>query len=247
MRHAARAGSLGEAWSPAPAAPGRGFFGAWLRPAFAAAACATLALSVALGWLLLARLPALREEAARERRSREEVEGAYRRQLSAADEALARERRQRESAEEGREAERAAREAERAAAEDRARLLAQNRTPPAAGARSTANTPLVILDAVRGAPGGGPRLALGGGATGATIWVEVAPDARFDDYRLQLFRGGRLVETVRGARPNSYGAVAVTVPARLLRPGGYVVKLFGVKGGSAELVGEYELSVRAAR
>lgn len=246
VRHAARAGALSETWSPAPAAP-PGFFGAWLRPAFAAAACATLALTVALGWLLLARLPALREEAARERRSREEAEVAYRRQLSAADEALAQERRQRESAEEGREAERSAREAERSAAAGRERLLAQNRTPAAAGARSTANTPLVILDAVRGAPGGGPQLALGGGATGATIWVEVAPDARFDSYRLQLFRAGRLVETVRGARPNSYGAVAVTVPARLLLPGSYVVRLFGVKGGSAELVGEYELGVRAAR
>src|SRR5688500_7316214 len=70
VRHSARAGVLSG--RPEPAAPSR--WAAWLRPAFAATAFATLALACALGWLLLARLPALSEEAARERRAREEAE-----------------------------------------------------------------------------------------------------------------------------------------------------------------------------
>jgi hypothetical protein len=241
VRHSARAGMLSERRPEAAAAGG---WVSWLRPAFAATAFATLALACALGWLLLARLPALRDEAARERREREESEREYRQRLSQADEALARERRQRES-------EQAARESERASSENettgREILLAQNRAPSEVVPRSQANTPLVILDSVRGAEGAGSQLKLGGGASGATIWVEVEPGGRFDSYRMQLFRGGRLVETVSGARPNSYGAVAVTVPSRLLRPGGYVVKLFGVKGKDSELVGEYDLNVRGAK
>lgn len=241
VRHSARVGVLSERL-PESAAP-RGW-AAWLRPAFAATAFATLALACALGWLLLARVPALREEAARERRAREESEREYRQRLSQTDEALARERQQRES-------EQAARESERASSEgggtgEREVLLAQNRTPSEVARRSQANTPLVILDSVRAEGGGGQQLTLGG-ASGATIWVEVEPGGRFDSYRMQIFRGGRLVETVRGARPNSYGALAVTIPSRLLRPGGYVVKLFGVKGKESELVGEYDLNVRGPK
>jgi hypothetical protein len=145
--------------------------------------------------------------------------------------------------------ERRQREAERASLESRAELLAQNRRTPAPepSGRSQANTPLVILDAVRGSGGGGQQLVLGGGSTAATVWVEVGPGGQFDSYRVQIFRGGRLVETVSGARPNSYGAVAVTVPSRLLPPGRYLVKLFGVKGKRPELLGEYDLSVRGAK
>jgi hypothetical protein len=247
VRHSARAGVLSERQAERVAP--RGWMG-WLRPAFAATAFATLALACVLGWLLLARVPALREEAARERRAREESEREYRQRLSQADEALARERQRRESEQAARESERAGREAERAGSEgvtgEREVLLAQNRTPSEVAPRSQANTPLVILDSVRGAEGGGQQLTLGG-APGATIWVEVAPGGGFDSYRMQIFRGGRLVETVRGARPNPYGAVAVTVPSRLLRPGLHVVKLFGVKGRESELVGEYDLNVRGPK
>lgn len=236
VRHAARAGVLPA--RPAVAPTRRG----WLRPAFAAAAFASVLLTAALGWLLFSQMPGLREDLARERQARAQAERDNQRRLSQANEALADERRQRES--------------ERARLESQLELLAQQRPPagadgrPRAGAPpvvSQANTPLVILDAVRGARGGAHQLALGGGAAAATIWIEVGPGESFDGYRLQIFRGGRLVETVSGAKPNAYGAVAVTVPARLLRPGAYVVKLFGVKDKKPELVGEYDLSVRGAR
>jgi hypothetical protein len=102
----------------------------------------------------------------------------------------------------------------------------------------------VILDAVRGARGGESQLVLRRGSASATVWIEVEPGNRFASYRLQILSAGRLVETVAGAKPNAYGAVAVTVPAKLLRPGKYVVKLSGVKGNQSELVGEYDLNVR---
>ena len=232
VRHASRTGIL-PARSAVVAADG---WGRWLRPAFAAAAFASVALTVALGWLLFSQIPRLREDLARERRAREQAERDSQQRLSRADEALSNERQQRE--------------AERASLESRIELLAQNGpTPaPAPPGRSQANSPLVILDAVRGSPrGGGQQLVIGSGSAVATVWIEVEPGNRFDSYRMQLFRGGRLVETVSGAQPNSYGAVAVTIPARLLPPGRYLVRLSGVKDQKPELVGEYDLDVRGAR
>ena len=146
--------------------------------------------------------------------------------------------------------ERQQREAERAKLQNQIELLAQNKPPavPEGNNRSQANSPLVILDTVRGSRGGEHQLVLGGGSTSATVWIEVEPGNRFDSYRLQIFSaGGQLVETIAGAKPNSYGAVAVTVPARLLRSGKYVVKLFGVIGHDRELVGEYDLNVRVGK
>jgi len=249
VREASRAGVLPErrAETAAPAA-----WAGWFKPAFAAAAFATVLLSVALGWLLLGQIPRLREDIARERQAREQAEQEGRQRLAEvketkeANEALAEERRRGE-------AELARLESEREKLESRLELLAQKRpdVPDRPSAlsreRSQANAPLVILDAVRGAQSGGQQLTLGGTSAAATIWVEVGPGASFDSYRLQITKGGRAVETVSGAKPNSYGAVAVTVPSRLLPPGKYQVKLFGLRGNRPELAGEYEFTVRGSR
>jgi hypothetical protein len=248
VREASRAGVLPARRAETAATAWAG----WFKPAFAAAAFASVALASALGWLLLGQIPRLREDVARERQAREQAEREGQQRLAQAkeaSEALAEERQRRES-------ERARLESEREKLEGRLELLAQNRpgatdVPERPSAvpreRSQANAPLVILDAVRGAQAGGQQLTLGGGSNAATIWIEVGPGGRFDSYRLQILKGGRAVETVSGAKPNAYGAVAVTVPSRLLRPGKYQVKLFGVKDSKPELAGEYDLTVRGAR
>lgn len=246
VRQASRAGALSERESAAAPAGWAG----WLKPAFAAAAFASVLLAFALGWLLLSQMPRLREDIARERQAREQAEREGQRRLAEAKEAgeaSAEERRRLES-------ELARLESERARPESRPELLAQNRPggperPSALSReRSQANAPLVILDAVRGPQGaGGHQLTLAGGSAAATIWIEVGPGERFDSYRLQILQGGRAVETVSGAKPNSYGAVAVTIPARLLPPGKYRVRLFGLKERRPEPVGEYDLTVRGAR
>ncbi len=208
----------------------------WFKPAFGFTAFAALALAVALGWLLLSQLPRMRGDLARERQAREQVERENQERLAQANDALTNERQQRE--------------AERAKLQSQIDLLAQNKTPVAleGNNRSEANSPLVILDAVRGSRGNDHQLVLGANPTNATIWVEVAPDNRFESYRLQIFSaGGQLVETIRGAKPNSYGAVAVTIPARKLSPGTYLVKLSGQKGQQSEPVGEYNLNVRVSK
>jgi cell division protein FtsB len=231
VREAARAGVLVDSETKATAA-GWVF---WFRPAFAAMAFASLVLAVALGWLLLSQIPRLRGDLTRERQAREQIERENQERLSQANDALKTERQQRD--------------AERAKLQSQIDLLAQNK--PAAlpdSGRSQANSPLVILDTVRGSQAANHELMLSAGAAGATIWVEVEPGNRYSSYRLQIFNAaGQLVETITGAKPNAYGAVAVTVPARLLRPGKYVVKLSGVQGRQHERVGEYPLNVRAGK
>ena len=227
MQQAGRAGILDNGAARAAAPVG---WLAWVRPAFAVSALASLVLAVLLGWLLVSRIPGLRGDLARERQAREQAEREHQEQLAQANEALANERQQRD--------------AERAKLEE---LLAQNK-PIAVPYRSQANSPLVILDSVRGVSGGAQQLVIGGSATSATVWIEVEPGNRFDSYHLQIFNSsGRLVESIGGAKPNSYNAVAVTVPSHLLHPGKYIVKLSGVKGRQQELVGEYDLNVRTGK
>jgi hypothetical protein len=228
-RQAARAGLLDNVSAKAAGAG----WAKWFRPAFAATAFASLVLALALGWLLLNQIPRLRGDLTRERQAREQLERENQQRLAQANDALTNERRERE--------------AERAKLQE---LLAQNKPPatPERNNRSQANSPLVILDAVRGPRDSEHQLVLASGSTGATIWVEIEPGNLFESYRLQIFRaGGQLLETIGGAKPNSYGAVAVTVPARLLAPGKYVVKLSGLKGQQRELVGEYDLNVRVGK
>ena len=223
-RQAARAGVLDNRATKVAAAGSAN----WFRPAFAVTAFAALVLAVALGWLLLSQLPRLRGDLAREQQA--ERESAQR--LEQANEALANEKQQRD--------------ADRAKLEQ---LLAQNKPAPGPGIRSQANSPLVILDSVRGSSRSGDhQLVLGNNSTTATIWIEVEAGSRFDSYRMQIFDGaGHLINTISGAKPNSYGAVAVTVPANVLPAGKYLVKLSGVKQGNREMVGEYDLSVRVGK
>lgn len=229
-RQAARAGILDNGVTKAAAAGWTN----WFRPAFVVSAFAALVLAVALGWLLLSQLPRLRGDLAREQQARQQAERENQQRLAQANEALTNEKQQRAT--------------EHAKLEE---LLAQNKPPatPESNNRSQANAPLVILDAVRGSSRSGDhQLVLGNSATTATIWIEVEAGDRFSSYQLQVFNSaGQLIDTISGAKPNSYGAVAVTVPAKLLHSGKYRVKLTGVNGQARELVGEYDLTVRVGQ
>lgn len=234
VRNAARAGAFDAATAGNEGAAA--WWMGWLNPAFACAAAACLVLTVALGWVVFKQLPALREEAARERQAREQAARDKEAGLAQAQAELERERRL--SAEE-----RAARE------ELQTRLdeLAQNspsRRPDAVG-EAQANVPLVLLEAQRDAQAGSNQLVLPAGAKSATLWVELAPETRYESFQLEVLSADkRLLTTIAGARANSYGALAVTVPARMLQRGKYLVRAYGVKGGQHTLVGEYDLLVR---
>ena len=227
VREASKAGILTTSSTESVKPRGSSLWIAWLKPAFALTATVSLALAIALVWLVFNQIPRLRQELARERQAREQSERENQQNIDKAKEELENERRQLE-VERG----------ERAKAQSHVEELARNREPQP-------NAPIVMLEAVRSSRDKVNQLNLPATAGSAILWIDVESGNRFDSFRLQiLVSNNRLVETIAGAKPNSYGALVVNVPTKSLQNGKYVVKLYGVKSGQRELVGEYNLQVR---
>lgn len=227
VRHASKAGILTASPTESLRPRGSSLWMGWLKPVFALTATASLALAIALVWLVFNQIPGLRQEIVRERQAREQSDRENRQNIDRAKEDLENERRQLEL-ERG----------ERAKAQGQVEELARNREPQP-------NVPIVMLEAVRSSRDKVSQLNLPATASSAMVWIDVESGNRFDSYRLEILDSSkRLVETIAGAKPNSYGALVVNVPTKSFQSGKYVVKLFGVKGGRRELVGEYDLEVR---
>ncbi|HEY3134692.1 MAG TPA: zf-HC2 domain-containing protein [Blastocatellia bacterium] len=225
VRGASAAGVLAKAQPDAFEASGAALWMRWLKPAFALATAASLVLTIALGWLVFKQIPGLRQEIAREREVREQIERENQQSIDKAREELQNERQQLELE-----------RSERAKAQKQIEELARNEP-------SQTNVPIVVLEAVRGG-GKGNQLSLPTNAVRALIWLDVEPGNRFGSYQLQVLDSNKhLVETIAGAKPNSYGALVVNVSAKSLQSGRYVVRLYGVRSGQRELVGEYDLQV----
>jgi hypothetical protein len=227
VRQASKAGILTASSTESLRPRGSSFWIGWLKPAFALTATASIALAIALVWLVFNQIPRLRQEIVREKQAREQSERENQQNIDRAQEDLENERRQLE-----------VERSERAKAQDQVGELASNREPQP-------NVPVVILEAVRSSTGKVSQLNLPATAGSAMVWIDVESGNRFDSYRLEILDSSkRLVETIAGAKPNSYGALVVSVLTKSLQSGKYVVKLYGIKGGQREVVGEYDLEVR---
>lgn len=106
------------------------------------------------------------------------------------------------------------------------------------------NLPLVMLEASRGsAP---TTVALPQDATQLAIWVEPPPSAAGTLYRLEIIDGaGQTVNTVDHLARNSYGALAVSIPAKVFSTGiSYLARLYAMSGPKPNLSAEYRFAVR---
>lgn len=196
----------------------------WLKPAFALAAGVALLLGVAAAWLWLYQAPRLRDELARERARSEQINADFqgaKENFSQAEEQLRLER------------------------EERARLETRlQQSQPAAGlvASLEANLPLVMLEATRG--GETPELLIPRTSQNVALWIE-SVSAQSRTFRLEIYSAeGRLLQTIAGVKRNPYGALAISLPAKILQTGPYLVKLWGVDSGQVTPAGEYRLRVR---
>jgi anti-sigma factor RsiW len=235
VRESSVTGVLAQPSAESKTASAPPFWTNWLKPAFVLATAVSLILAVMLGWLALNQIPKLRGDVEREKQAREQMEREKQQAIDRAGEELEKERQQLESERN-----------ERAKLQNQLEELARNRPPiaPEINTRPQADSPIVILEAMRDSQASN-QLSLPANAIRATLWAEVESGNRFTSYSLQILTAeNRLVETIAGAKQNSYGAVAVTVSAKLLQTGNYIVKLYGVKNGKRELLGDYSLSVR---
>ncbi len=218
-----------------------------LRMAFAFSFAASLLLGIGLLWVWFGQIPALRQEIARERQSREEAEQAKQQSLEAA-------RARVEDTERQLELERSERskltgelQTQTQASDTSARRTTEERLIARADDKVQPNVPIVTLEATRDAQSTESQVVVPADAKNVLLWIPVEPGNRFESFRVRILtKGARVVETVVGAKPNRYGALTVSVPASRLQAGKYVVKLFGQRGRAAqqdELLAEYDLRV----
>ena len=240
VKHSSRKGVLSEVVVE-PAITVVAWWTNWFKPAFALASAAAILLAIGLGWTLFSQIPRLQNEVAQARQAREQAAREKDLSLQASKDELEKERQALATA-------KAEAKAEQEKLQAQLNQQIANNKPtnvPEPIGQVQVNAPIVLLESQRDAKSESNQLNIPGGAKTATIWIELAPDARFDRYQLQVFdQAKRLVTTVNGAKLNSYGALAVNVATRTLQPAKYVVKAFGEKGGQRELIGEYNLTVR---
>jgi hypothetical protein len=222
VRTAAKTGVLTRELTPA----GRAFSSPF-GPALAFSLAASLLLAIALGWLWFGQVPDLRQEIARLREERVDLEKAS--------------QAHREDAQTQIEDLRSRLETEQARLEEKpSKSAAQASTP----AGPQANTPIVTLESSRDSTAGENRIVVPPDANNVVLWITVEPGSRFDSFTVRVeTKDRRLIETMAGAKPNQYGALSVGVPANRFQPGQYVIKLYGARGQQRELLGEYDLRV----
>ena len=198
----------------------------WARLSFATTALASVILAASIGWLLFYRMPRLRNDLALERQAREQDS----QQLKTTGQQLDAERQERAKLET--QLEQARREKESARPpDDQIAMVAEPQ----------GNVPVAILQAERNSNPVATELVLSAEAKSVVLWVEVDANS-FESFRLQIFdKDNRLVQGVARLQRNKEGAVSVMIPARLLRPGKYIVKLYGISGRQQLLVGAYQL------
>lgn len=227
VRESSVSGILARQSSESKTARAQSFWSNWLKPAFVLATSVSVILAATLGWLLLNQVPNLRNRLEQEEQAREQMLRENQQAIDRAGERLESEKN------------------ERVKLETQLQELARNTPPPRPEInKPQGNSPIVILEAMRDSSMSN-QLSLPANAGHATLWIEVATGAPFTSYSLQILTSdSRLVQTTNGIRQNSYGAVAVQVSAKLLQTGSYIVRLYGMKNGGRELVGDFSLCVR---
>lgn len=114
----------------------------------------------------------------------------------------------------------------------------------ASATQTEINVPLVMLQATRDAQAPTAEAFLPAGAAHLVLWID-AVSPRFRTFRLELYGAeDKPVETLKQLALNSYGALAVALPAQRLRPGEFRIKLFGEEPTAETLLAEYRLRIR---
>lgn len=110
--------------------------------------------------------------------------------------------------------------------------------------QAEANVPLVMLESTREVQAKPIRVTLPSGATRLVLWVDIG-SGHYRTYRMEVLSADdKLLQTVNQLARNSYGALAVSLPAERLRPGEFRIKLFGEEPVPAALLAEYRLIIR---
>ena len=110
--------------------------------------------------------------------------------------------------------------------------------------QAEANVPLVMLQATRDAQASANEAVLPAEAARLVLWVEL-PASKYRRFHLQVeTEDHHPIVTLNHLERNSYGALAVGVPAGQLQPGEFRIMLTGEEPPPASLLAEYKLRIR---
>ena len=92
--------------------------------------------------------------------------------------------------------------------------------------------------------GNGAAAVVPSGSRMITLILSPARRGDFQDYEAEIARaGGEVVWHGQGLRPNDYGSFSLTLPRRALGTGEHRLRLFGIRSGRREVLGEYALQI----
>lgn len=106
---------------------------------------------------------------------------------------------------------------------------------------ASANLPLLMLEATRAQQS--PKFSVPPDAEQIALWMEPPPAPTATLYRLEIADpAGRIMHVIEGARANTYGALAIALPAQPLHPGTYTARLYRTPAGSP-LIADYRFEI----
>jgi hypothetical protein len=131
---------------------------------------------------------------------------------------------------------------------DRARSVrVQAPAPVPVPAAITVPVPVAILTAERDATGPRP-FVVPSGTTGIVLWLDAPDTPSPTGARLEILsEAGAAISTVDHLTRNDNGAYAVSVPAALMPPGTYRIRLRAASAPDSVLLGEFLLRVTTPR
>ena len=122
--------------------------------------------------------------------------------------------------------------------------IAALQTQLASGTGVESNVPLVMLQATRDVEEPPNEAVLPAGAGRLVLWVEM-PASKFRRFRLEVeTEDHHRVMSLDHLERNSYGALAVGLPAEQLKAGEFRIMLTGEEPPPASLLAEYKLRIR---
>jgi hypothetical protein len=106
-----------------------------------------------------------------------------------------------------------------------------------------ANVPLIMLQATRDLRASVTEAILSPNAAQLILWIDVEP-GHDRSYRIEIYGpDNKPLDAVDHLRRNSYGALAVSLPAARLQPGEFKIKLSAEEPSPKSLVAEYRLRI----
>lgn len=92
--------------------------------------------------------------------------------------------------------------------------------------------------------GPAPAAVVPSGSRSFTLILSPGRRGDFQDYEAEIARaGGEVIWRGRGLRPNDYGSFSLTLSRHALGPGEHRLRLFGIRSGRREVLGEYALRI----